>query len=802
MDIKNSISLRDNVTPTLRSIMKALDATYKAMERIDKASDSGSMSKEMQKAENAIKQANNSLSMMSRGAAGAASSTSNIATSAGKIHPALAIATQSLEGMKKVAGYVVNSFKSIGNSASRMWTNLAAGFYIFEKIGNKVSDLMSGVDQLRSNVARANLFSTGMKGTDFVEGAYQIAQNTRSSLEETVGLANKVMLSGVFDTDNAEKALYLTDLINKTLIAGGETQEANTRALLQFNQALASGVMQGDELRSLREQTPYLMKVLAEGLGKVDEKFKGLGIGDLKALGAQGELTSDRIVQAFWLMQDEINASFKTMPKTFGQGVQVLQNFWDMFLYRLSLTEGPLERLTKLFWNFLDTFILAEKGVGVMNGLSAAIDVVVTGLEWLYEKSIQAFTFLSENSEIVATALLTLAAIAGIAASAIIASFVATYAPILIMGAIFASTIWDMFEQGMNLTIILQNIGGAIGQIAGIIVSQVIPTIALVFQVIAAVVAGLTILVGALIGILTVAGGIIAAVVTLVWDAINGIVDIAVAALDVLGGIIVGIVATFVDGILSIVEIAAKAIDLISGGETNFGAGVSGLRSSVNSTMANGILGYKTLVGAGVDSFKKSGTQLTDDWYSKDLTNIGKGMETIFAPVAGAMKGANALFSAATKFSDIADKGKDVDPNNWEDIGRNLGNKLGNKISDAMAKKSETGKNISDWIDKAQKASEKAGQEAGGKGSKGKGGKNNVGTVDKVKKIDDSVQIKDEDIKLLRDMAAREFLLQVSTATPIANITFGDVREEADVNKIMSVLENMVEEQLATSMVS
>ena len=61
--------------------------------------------------------------------------------------------------------------------------------------------------------------------------------------------------------------------------------------------------------------------------------------------------------------------------------------------------------------------------------------------------------------------------------------------------------------------------------------------------------------------------------------------------------------------------------------------------------------------------------------------------------------------------------------------------------------------------------------------------------------------ISDEDIQLLKDIAARDFLLNLQTVTPTANITFGDIHETADVNKILSVIEDMVEEQLATSLV-
>ena len=76
------------------------------------------------------------------------------------------------------------------------------------------------------------------------------------------------------------------------------------------------------------------------------------------------------------------------------------------------------------------------------------------------------------------------------------------------------------------------------------------------------------------------------------------------------------------------------------------------------------------------------------------------------------------------------------------------------------------------------------------------------GTIDSVGSIGEDVDISDEDIRLLRDMAARDYLLQLQTVTPVANITFGDIKETADVNKIVEVIEQMVEEQMATALVS
>jgi hypothetical protein len=75
------------------------------------------------------------------------------------------------------------------------------------------------------------------------------------------------------------------------------------------------------------------------------------------------------------------------------------------------------------------------------------------------------------------------------------------------------------------------------------------------------------------------------------------------------------------------------------------------------------------------------------------------------------------------------------------------------------------------------------------------------GDLDSVGSIKSDVDISDEDLKLLRDIAAREFLLNLKTVTPQVDVKFGDVHETADVDKILEVIQDMVDEELATSLV-
>jgi tape measure domain-containing protein len=116
----------------------------------------------------------------------------------------------------------------------------------------------------------------------------------------------------------AREAAKLAEIVIATAkIQGSSAQEA-TAAAQQFAQALGSGVLQGDELKSILENNQKLARVLAEGLG--------VGVGQLKQMGAEGKLTSDVVATAVLKSYQKIQAEAANIPMTFEAGMQRLQN--------------------------------------------------------------------------------------------------------------------------------------------------------------------------------------------------------------------------------------------------------------------------------------------------------------------------------------------------------------------------------------------------------------------------------------------------------------------------------------------
>ncbi len=145
-----------------------------------------------------------------------------------------------------------------------------------------------------------------------------ISIETRSELSTTVDLYARLLRATKDVAESEEDVALATELTNKAFKAGGAATSEQIAGILQLSQALGSGFLQGDELRSIRENAPLIAAAIAK-------EFETT-IGGLKDLGAEGKLTSDRVFQAILNSQSEIESAFETTNSTIGDGFTRLKN--------------------------------------------------------------------------------------------------------------------------------------------------------------------------------------------------------------------------------------------------------------------------------------------------------------------------------------------------------------------------------------------------------------------------------------------------------------------------------------------
>lgn len=154
-------------------------------------------------------------------------------------------------------------------------------------------------------------------GSDEVKKkVYALAIESRTPIEATVGLLRSMQKS--LKDQPLETTIRQVGTLNKLLTVGGLDGAARGAVSLQFGQALQSGVLQGDELRSLREAAPYeLLEAIAKAAGGT--------VAQLRDLGSQGKLTRDVMVRALTDLERTANEKFGAFQLTTTEANEALR---------------------------------------------------------------------------------------------------------------------------------------------------------------------------------------------------------------------------------------------------------------------------------------------------------------------------------------------------------------------------------------------------------------------------------------------------------------------------------------------
>lgn len=171
------------------------------------------------------------------------------------------------------------------------------------------------------------------------ERLLQIANDSRSSMGDTVSLYTRLTIATQELGLSTESTLRLTELLNKSFQASGKSTQEAASAALQLSQALASGTLQGDELRSLRENAPELANIIAKAMN--------VSVGELKKLGAEGKITGQIVAQAILGAGDSIEQKFMATRVTVGQSLTILNNELGKFVGQTDAGLSATDRLAQ-----------------------------------------------------------------------------------------------------------------------------------------------------------------------------------------------------------------------------------------------------------------------------------------------------------------------------------------------------------------------------------------------------------------------------------------------------------------------
>ena len=207
-----------------------------------------------------------------------------------------------------------------GTESSRSLTTTLKGL-VGAYVGLQgLGKLLDMSDTLVSTTARLNLINDGKQSIEELDAMiFASANRTRSAYTETAAFVAQLgSMAGDAFSSTAEIVAF-AEQINKQLVISGASGESASAAIFQLQQALSSGVLRGEELNSVMEQTPIIAQSIVD--------YLGISKGELRDMAAEGKITADVVKNAMFAAAEETNKMFEEMPMTWSQVFTIFGNY-------------------------------------------------------------------------------------------------------------------------------------------------------------------------------------------------------------------------------------------------------------------------------------------------------------------------------------------------------------------------------------------------------------------------------------------------------------------------------------------
>ncbi len=598
-----------------------------------------------------------------------------------------------------------------------------------------VSAALNLSDQLTSTTARLNLMNDGLQTTqDLQNMIFLSAERARGSYQATADAVSKLGLMAGDAFGSSEEIIAFMEQVNKQFRIAGTEAAGIDAAMLQLTQVMGSGVLRGEEYNSILEQAPNIIQAIAD--------YMEVPKGQLKDMAAEGQITADIVKAAMFAAADETNAKFESMPKTFSQ-------IWTSFQNNALMAFRPvLQRMNEIanseaFQEFVNGAIETLSVVSgitleILDLLAASAQLIADNWSWLSPiiYGVAGALAVYYGAQVIANTISTISK--GVHVATAVAQMVHAAATGTLTGATAAEI---AAQNGLNAALLACPIMW--------IIILIIALVALFYAAVGAInkFAGTSIsATGVICGAFMVGAAFIG---NLFVTLINFVVDVFAVLWNFIAAFVnffanvftdpVGAVARLffdlVDTVLSLLQSLANAIDTIFG-----------------SNLAGSVQGWRDSLGGWVDSTFGKGEEVMEKVDPKSMHL--KRFEYGSAWDAGYKFGQGidesiANFNPASLFdTNIPDAGNYSDLSNY---GGALTN-IGNGVDDISG---------------------------------------NTG------KIANSVEISNEELKYLRDIAERDVVNRFTTASIKVDMTnHNTINNEMDLDGVTEHLRTTIEEQM------
>ena len=702
--IRTAIALYDGVTSPLRNMQKAMGIVLNSFESMQRASSNAVDVSAIQEAREELARAETAFDSIEQNIRDANDQQQRFNRSIRDGSSAADGLWQKMKGIAATVGGMIGLKQALGTS-----------------------------DQLTQTNARLNnaliKFDDGGSIKELEAKVMASAQRSRAYYMDTAAAVAKLGTNARDAFTNMDEVIAFSELVNKSFVIGGAGAQEQSAAMLQLTQAMASGVLRGEELNSIFENAPGIIQSIA--------KYLDVPIGQIRTMASEGQITADIVKNAMFEAADDIENKFSNMPKTWGQIWTGMKN------KALSIFAPILNKLNQIANS--SKFEAVSNGVigalaAIASVATVVLDLLINGASWVVDN----WSWLSPVIYGVAAALgvyygaqLAANTVGLISKGVHIAMAGAKMIQLAATGALTAATAAETAAQyGLNAALYACPLVW--------IIILIIALVALFYAAVAAVnkfagtsVSATGIICGAFMAALAFIGNIFIALWNVVAEVFVLIYNLVATVANFIGNVFndpVGAVCRLffdlADTVLGVLQALASAIDAIFG-----------------SNLAGAVQGWRDSLGGWVDE------------------TFGKGTEVMAKMSADDLKLDRFEYGAAF------------------DLGYNFGEGIDSKVSglfDGSAMDSMGAFDIGNTLD---------------------GIYGNTGdTAGNTAAMSDALDITEEDLSYLRDIAEREAINRFTTAEiHVEQHNENHISKDADLDGIMDAWANDFAEKLDVS---
>lgn len=330
--IRTAIALYDGVTSPLRNMQKAMGIVLNSFESMQRASSNAVDVSAIQEAREELARAETAFDSIEQNIRDANDQQQRFNRSIRDGSSAADGLWQKMKGIAATVGGMIGLKQALGTSDQLTQTNA--------RLNNALIKFDDGgsIEELEAKVMAS-------------------AQRSRAYYMDTAAAVAKLGTNARDAFTNMDEVIAFSELVNKSFVIGGAGAQGQSAAMLQLTQAMASGVLRGEELNSIFENAPGIIQSIA--------KYLDVPIGQIRTMASEGQITADIVKNAMFEAAGDIERTFSNMPKTWGQIWTGMKN------KALSIFAPILTKINEL----ANSELVAKLTDGIVNGLAAIATV-------------------------------------------------------------------------------------------------------------------------------------------------------------------------------------------------------------------------------------------------------------------------------------------------------------------------------------------------------------------------------------------------------------------------------------------